>query len=92
MPCLRGFAAVSYFPFARLIRKPSIQHAPAHVPRFSVQPSRGTDFGIHARLSFLLMKDNPTDPFSSFAGGWQGDYCFGEPSSVDFVTVSSSLF
>ena len=43
-----------------------IQLAPARVPRFSVHPSAGTDFGTQTRWSRLL-KYNPMDQLSGFA-------------------------
>ena len=63
-PAVSPFLAVSYCPQAKLInrtisrgrptRKPIIQHAPPLLPRFTVHPIHGMDFGTQARLSFLL--------------------------------------
>jgi hypothetical protein len=49
----------------RTMSKPIIQRAPARVPRLSVQPIQGIDFGTHTRVSFLL-KYSPADQLLGF--------------------------
>ena len=46
-------------------RNPRSQYAPAGLPRFSVQPIHGIDFGTHVRLSFLHSCGKPV----AFPGG-----------------------